>query len=151
MRPRFHAIEFSFKESASGPLGTPYGRGLPFMKKSNKSVRCAGEPNKMLLVLPIKYREWLAPLSVSWMVHCTKLKWNADCNHRVPEVNANSNGDWNWNLGNFENVWNDNNAFLCFCNKFGFSSTQFILVGEFFLAHFFSMPQAVYLCHLDLE
>lgn len=43
MRPRFHAIEFSFKESASGPLGTPYGRGLPFMKKSNKSVRCASE------------------------------------------------------------------------------------------------------------
>lgn len=43
MRPRFHAIEFSFKESASGLLGKPYGRGLPFMKKSNKSVRCASE------------------------------------------------------------------------------------------------------------
>ena len=43
MRPWFHAIEFSFKESASGPLGIPYGRGLPFMKKSNKSVRCASE------------------------------------------------------------------------------------------------------------
>lgn len=35
---------------------------------------------------------------------------------RVPEVNANSNGNFNFNLGNFENVWNDNNAFLSFCN-----------------------------------
>jgi hypothetical protein len=43
MRPRFHAIEFSFKESASGPSGMPCGRVLPFMKKSNKSVRCASE------------------------------------------------------------------------------------------------------------
>ena len=55
----------------------------------------------------------------------------ADDNHRVPNVNANSNGDWNWNLGNFENVWNDNNAFLCFCN----------------LYHFFSLP--VYLASLS--
>ena len=40
----------------------------------------------------------------------------ADGNHRVPNVNANSDGDFNFNLGNFENVWNQNNAFLCFCN-----------------------------------
>ena len=36
----------------------------------------------------------------------------ADGNHRVPNVNCNSDGDFNWNLDNFENVWNDNNAFL---------------------------------------
>ncbi len=45
----------------------------------------------------------------------------ADGYHRVPNVNANSDGDFNWNLGNFEKVWNDNNAFLCFCNLYDFS------------------------------
>ena len=40
----FHAIEFSFEESKPVDLlGTPCGRVLPFMKKSNKSVRCASE------------------------------------------------------------------------------------------------------------
>jgi hypothetical protein len=31
----------------------------------------------------------------------------ADGNHRVPNVNCNSDGDFKFNLGNFENVWND--------------------------------------------
>jgi hypothetical protein len=36
----------------------------------------------------------------------------------VPEVNANNDGDFNFNLGNFENEWNDNNALLVFCDLF---------------------------------
>ena len=52
-----------------------------------------------------------------------------------PNVNANSNGDFNFNLGNFENVWNDNNAFLCFCNLHDFFSalTRRSFVFEVFL------------------
>ena len=48
----------------------------------------------------------------------------ADGRHRVPNVNvnANSDGDFNFNLGNFENAWNDNNAFFCFCDLRDFSS-----------------------------
>jgi len=46
----------------------------------------------------------------------------ADGNHRVPNVNCNSDGDFKFNLGNFENVWNDDNAFLCFCNLLEISS-----------------------------
>lgn len=42
----------------------------------------------------------------------TLLEECADGYHRVPNVNANSDGDFNFNLGNFENVWNQNNAFL---------------------------------------
>jgi hypothetical protein len=34
--------------------------------------------------------------------------------HRVPEVNADTDGDFIWNLGHIEAVWNDNDAFLCF-------------------------------------
>lgn len=37
-------------------------------------------------------------------------------------MNANSDGDFNFNLGNFENAWNDNNALLCFCNLRDFFS-----------------------------
>jgi hypothetical protein len=50
----------------------------------------------------------------------------ADGNHRVPNVNCNSDGDFKFNLGNFENVWNDDNAFLCFCNLFEISSTPLV-------------------------
>ena len=46
----------------------------------------------------------------------------ADGNHRVPNVNANSHGDFDFNLGNFENVWNDNNAFFCFCDSYDFQA-----------------------------
>ena len=35
-------------------------------------------------------------------------------NHRVSNVNANSDGDFNFNLGNFENDWDDNNSLLVF-------------------------------------
>src|SRR3990167_4178896 len=33
--------------------------------------------------------------------------------HPVSYLDANSNGDFNWNLGILESVWNDSNAFLC--------------------------------------
>ncbi len=41
-----------------------------------------------------------------------------DGNHRVPNMNRNSDGDWNFNLGNFENDWNDDNYLVCFCHSF---------------------------------
>ena len=42
---------------------------------------------------------------------------DADGNHRVPNVNAHSGGDFDFDLGNFENVWHDNLAFLCFSDE----------------------------------
>lgn len=36
---------------------------------------------------------------------------------RVPEVDANSHGGFNFFLGNFELVWDDSNAFLSFCDE----------------------------------
>jgi hypothetical protein len=41
---------------------------------------------------------------------------HSDGNHRVPNLNHNSDGDWNFNLDNFENDWNEDNCFLCFCH-----------------------------------
>jgi hypothetical protein len=36
--------------------------------------------------------------------------------HRVPGVIAYSDGGFGFNLGGFEGVWNDDHAFLCFCD-----------------------------------
>ena len=36
--------------------------------------------------------------------------------HRVPDVDADSDGVFHWVLGYFGNVWNDDDAFLCFCD-----------------------------------
>jgi len=36
--------------------------------------------------------------------------------HRVPVVNARSDGDFNFDLGSFEDVWGDGDALLCFCD-----------------------------------
>jgi hypothetical protein len=41
---------------------------------------------------------------------------DADGYHRVPYVNAYSDGDFDFNLGYFGPVWHGNNAFLCFCD-----------------------------------
>ena len=49
-----------------------------------------------------------------------RLWQDSDDYHRVPYLYANSDGDWNWNLGNFENSWNSDNALLCFCHLFNF-------------------------------
>lgn len=70
----------------------------------------------------------------------------ADGNHRVPNVNRNSDGDWKFNLGNFENDWNDDNCLICFCHSF--DSLAFIW-REFFLANFFSSRQACGQFHLS--
>ena len=63
----------------------------------------------------------------------------ADGNHRVPNVNRNSDGDWKFNLGYFENDWNDDNCLLCFCYSF-FSPTTLFVGGSFFLQIF--LPSA---------
>ncbi len=42
---------------------------------------------------------------------------DSDGSHRVPGMDANSDGDFRFNLGYFEEVWNDDNAFLCFCDE----------------------------------
>jgi hypothetical protein len=54
----------------------------------------------------------------------------SDGNHRVPNVNANSDGDFKFNLGNFENDWNAENCLLCFCDSLDFSRHSY-LVGVF--------------------
>lgn len=63
----------------------------------------------------------------------------SDGNHRVPNVNRNSDGDWKFNLGYFENDWNDDNCLLCFCYSF-FSPINLFIGGSFFLEVF--LPSA---------
>lgn len=63
----------------------------------------------------------------------------SDGNHRVPNVNRNSDGDWKFNLGYFENDWNDDNCLLCFCYSF-FSPINLFIGGSFFLQVF--LPSA---------
>lgn len=69
---------------------------------------------------------------------------DGDGNHRVPNVNRNSDGDWNFNLGNFENDWNDDNCLICFCYSFDFP----LIWREFFLVGSFSSHQACGRFHL---
>jgi hypothetical protein len=64
--------------------------------------------------------------------------WCVDGNHRVPNVNRNSDGDFKFNLGNFENDWNDDNCLLCFCDSNDFS--HYLLVGVFSERLFFHPP-----------
>lgn len=86
------------------------------MKKSNKSVRCASEREYSFSARSKIQRRAGALLGgMGGMSYIAGE--DADGNHRVPNVNANSDGDFNFNLGNFENVWNDNNALLCFRNS----------------------------------
>ena len=80
--------------------------GAAFYEKNHK----VGVVRSRAYRLEIKYKERLRPLLVAGMAHYTYL----DGYHGVPNVNVNSNGDFNFNLGNFENVWNDNNAFFGF-------------------------------------
>ena len=68
--------------------------------------------------LGIKYRGWQAPVSVimDGMVY-TQVRF-LDGYHRVPNVNRNSDGDFDFNLGNFEKPWNDGYVLLTFCYSF---------------------------------
>lgn len=77
----------------------------------------------------MKYRERPALLSVKKKARCIF----ADGNHRVPNVNRNSDGDWNFNLDNFEGDWNDDNCVLCFCDSFAFPRS---FLAGFFLQTF---------------
>jgi hypothetical protein len=54
---------------------------------------------------------------------------HSDGNHRVPNVNANTDGDFKFNLGNFESDWNADNCLLCVCYSFDFS--RYLLAGVF--------------------
>ena len=71
--------------------------------------------------LEIKYKGELVPSLVLRMARRTLLMGYADGNHRVPNVNRNSDGDFKFNLGNFENDWNSDNCLLCFCDLADFS------------------------------
>jgi hypothetical protein len=68
--------------------------------------------------LGIKYRRWQVLLSVITDDMMHMLWQDSDGNHRVPNVNANSDGDFNFDLGNFENDWNSDNCLLAFCHSF---------------------------------
>ena len=61
----------------------------------------------------------------------------ADGNRRVPNVNANTDGDFKFNLGDFENDWNSDNCVLCFCDSWIFSR---YFVGVFSCRFFFQPP-----------
>ena len=45
-----------------------------------------------------------------------RLRTDADGCHWVPSMGCHSDGDFDFNLGYFEDVWNGNGAFLCFCD-----------------------------------
>ena len=62
----------------------------------------------------------------------------SDGNHRVPNVNRNSDDDFKLNLDNFENDWNDDNCILVFCDLFNFS--RYLLAGVFSWIFFFQPP-----------
>jgi len=69
-------------------------------------------------------------------MRCTLLWPDRKRIHRVPNFNANSNGDFNWNLGNFENPWGVSDAVLCFRDRLDFSHS--ICEWEFCLRYLFS-------------
>ncbi|KKS91823.1 MAG: hypothetical protein UV67_C0017G0018 [Parcubacteria group bacterium GW2011_GWC1_43_12] len=49
-----------------------------------------------------------------------KLGVCSDGRHRVPFVNAYSDGDFKFNLGDFESDWGSDNCLLCFCSMLFF-------------------------------
>lgn len=114
---------------------TSYERVRPFMKK--QISRCGTlvsfeTPNKIQRVAGAAFGE------IDGVPH--RAARCADGYHRIPNVNANSDGDFDWNLGNFENDWNDNNCLLCFCYSFAFSHS--IFEWEFCLRDSFSIRRA---------
>ena len=48
-------------------------------------------------------------------------------------MNRNADGDFKFNLGNFENDWNDDNCLLCFCDSSDFSRHKHLSLGGSFL------------------
>ena len=61
--------------------------------------------------------------------------------HHVPNVNANSDGDFNFNLGSLENVWNANYAFFSFRDLNDFSRSLLLAGGSFFCKIFLPAPK----------
>jgi len=65
----------------------------------------------------MKKGSWLIALGSEWV--------DAVGHRRVPFVDCDSDGDFKFRLGYFENVWRDDDAFLCFCDtKLSTSDTQ---------------------------
>jgi len=89
----------------------------------------------------MKYKERLRLFLVVQTAHRTLLGGVlADGNHRVPNVNVNSDGDFNFNLGNFENDWNDDNVLLCFSDHPGFFRYR---LAEVFSPKLFFHPPSI--------
>jgi hypothetical protein len=88
-------------------------------------------------MLQVKFKEWPVLFLVIGKV-CRTFATYSDGNHRVPNVNANSDGDFKFNLGNFENDWNAENVLLCFCDSYYFS--HYHLAGVFSCRFFFQPP-----------
>ena len=83
-------------------------------------------------------------LPVERMARRTLLLGRADGYHRVPSVNRNSDGDFKFNLGNFENDWNDDNCLLCFRYSSGFSRLILTSGREFSLEYLSSIRLTVF-------
>ena len=86
-----------------------------------------------------RIRQVLGPVVMDDTLYIAWKVFHSDGNHRVPNVNANTDGDFDFNLGNFENDWNDDNCLLAFCNWFVslpmLCRESFVL--QFFLGIFF--------------
>ena len=119
---------------ASSLPGTLYRRVPPCMKKSHTSVRCVRECRTRDKI----QRRTRVLLGGTDNTSYLASGGSADGYHRVPNVNANSDGDFKFNLGNFEKVWNDDNTLLCFCDRDDFS--RYFLAGVLSSMLFFHPP-----------
>ncbi len=54
---------------------------------------------------------------------------HADGNRRVPNVNANTDGGFKFNLDDWHGDWGSDDVLVCFCDSFDFS--RYLLVGVF--------------------
>ena len=71
--------------------------------------RAINAPSKIQCVAGAPYRGMEGVLYIA-CVH-------ADGNLRVPNVNANADGDFKFNLGGFDGDWDADRCLVCFCDK----------------------------------
>jgi len=109
---RLHAIATAGKNKASTHRVRLVRESSFLSQKIMQSVW----PHSGVLRLRIKYRGRSVFSPVERMMRRTYFWQDPDGNHRVPNVNANSDGDFKFNLGNFENDWNSDNVVLCLCD-----------------------------------
>ena len=103
------------------------------MKKQNKSVQYASELKTQSKIQRTAGAILGGMEGVLYVAYA-----HADGDPRVPNVNANTDGDFKFNLGNFENDWNSDNVVLCFCDLLHFSC--YLLVGVLSCRFFFHPP-----------